>query len=185
MEFEKFCRLCRELEARRSRLAKKRLTADFLRQLDPDQVPWAVAFLAGRAFPASDPRDLEVSWGTLAGILKVMGPAQPAPLLSLKRVADSFAGVAEASGPGSRRIKIQRLGELFARGKEEEGGFAPVGKTFKGLTDREFTDCSQVRRRRGARRRAKEKIRSRFPTPATWEQGSHRFGSRGRAPGHP
>lgn len=120
MTFGEFCALCRELEGTRSRLAKTAATAAFLRRLAPDEIPSAVAFLTGRPFPASDPRVLEVSWATLSEALDAIGPPPEKPSLALLDVARGFAAVAEASGPGSRRIKVERLHELFAKATAEE-----------------------------------------------------------------
>jgi len=115
MEFSRLCDLCRKLEETRSRLAKTALTAEFLRCLSPGEVHSAVAFLTGRPLPVSDPRVLEVSWATLSGLLDMVGPAPTASSLTLQEAALSFAKVAEASGPGSRRTKVERLGKLFSR----------------------------------------------------------------------
>jgi DNA ligase-1 len=52
--------LCRRLEKTRGRLDKRREVSGFLQALAPDEVPDAVAFLTGHAFPASDPRVLGV-----------------------------------------------------------------------------------------------------------------------------
>lgn len=120
MRFGEFCTLCRGLEATRSRLAKTASVAEFLRLLTAGELPWAVAFLTGRPFPASDPRVLEVSWATLSALLDAIGPAPASSSLTLLDVAQSFAGVAEASGPGSRRAKAERLRDLFSRATAEE-----------------------------------------------------------------
>ena len=42
------------------RLEKRRLVAVYLRALAPDDLARAVTYLSGRAFPASDPRVLNV-----------------------------------------------------------------------------------------------------------------------------
>jgi hypothetical protein len=42
------------------RLEKRRLVAEYLRGLSPEDLPRAVTYLSGRAFPASDPRVLNV-----------------------------------------------------------------------------------------------------------------------------
>jgi DNA ligase-1 len=120
VRFVEFCALCRTLEATRSRLAKTAAVAEFLRRLTPDEIAWAVAFLAGRPFPASDRRVLEVSWATLADMLEAVGGAPATSDLTLGDVAHSFGSVAEASGPGSRRIKAERLGALFGRATTDE-----------------------------------------------------------------
>src|SRR2546423_2916956 len=48
------------LERARGRLEKRDEVARFLKALAPDEIATTVAFLAGRAFPASDPRVLGV-----------------------------------------------------------------------------------------------------------------------------
>ncbi len=120
MTFKEFCALCRELEGTRSRLSKTAATAEFLCRLAGDEIPSAVAFLTGHPFPASDPRVLEVSWATLSELLDTVRPAPLASSLTLLDVARSFAAVAQASGPGSRRVKAERLGTLFGRATVEE-----------------------------------------------------------------
>ena len=59
--------LCRSLEASSGRLDKLRLVAEFLRGVDAEEVATAVAYLTGRAFPASDPRVLGVRGLPVAG----------------------------------------------------------------------------------------------------------------------
>src|SRR3989442_13073758 len=53
--FADFAALGRRLERARGRLEKRDEGARFLRTLAPDEIATAVAFLAARAFPASDP----------------------------------------------------------------------------------------------------------------------------------
>ena len=50
------------------RLEKRRLVADYLRRLSPEDLRLAVTYLSGRAFPVSDPR-----------VLNVRGLPAPAP----------------------------------------------------------------------------------------------------------
>ena len=108
--------LSRRLEATSRRLEKVRLVAEFLRALDGDEVATAVAYLTGRAFPTSDARVLGVRG------LPGAGPAAPEPSLTLADVAETLAAVADASGPGSRRMRGERLAGLVARATEEERG---------------------------------------------------------------
>ncbi len=105
--------LCRRLEATRARLEKRRLLAEFLRRVEPDEVEHAVAFLTGRPFSASDPRVLSVRG------LPAVGARGGEPLV-IRDVADAFAAVAEASGSGSRRLREERLTALAARARDEE-----------------------------------------------------------------
>ena len=104
------------------RLEKRRLVADYLRGLSPEDLTHAVTYLSGRAFAASDPRVLNVRG------LPAPGPSpSPCPLpggervpLTLADVAQAFGAVAEAAGPGARRLRDARLGELAGRASAEE-----------------------------------------------------------------
>jgi DNA ligase-1 len=108
--------LCASLEATPGRLDKVRLVAEFLRTVDTSEIATAVAYLAGRAFPASEPRVLGVRG------LPVAGPAAVAPTLTLADVATTFALVADVSGAGSRRAREDALTRLAARATESERG---------------------------------------------------------------
>jgi DNA ligase 1 len=112
--FADFADLCRRLAATSGRLDKRRLTAEYLRALDADDVAPAVDFLTGRAFSATDPRALNV---------RGLPPAPPAPTgppLTLADVATAFAEVAATSGAGARRGRDARLAALAARASREE-----------------------------------------------------------------
>jgi DNA ligase-1 len=104
------------------RLEKRRLVADYLRGLSPEDLRHAVTYLSGRAFAASDPRALNVR-----GLPAPTPTPSPCPLpegervpLTLADVAQAFGAVAEAAGPGARRLRDARLGELAARASAEE-----------------------------------------------------------------
>lgn len=118
MQFVEFCVLCRKLESTRSRLDKVAWTAEFLRLLTAEEVPWTVAFLTARAFPASDPRILELGWPAIAAAERI-SPSTTATL-SILQVADGFATIAAVSGKGSRLGKAQALSELFKKATAEE-----------------------------------------------------------------
>ncbi|HKW93421.1 MAG TPA: ATP-dependent DNA ligase, partial [Methylomirabilota bacterium] len=75
------------------RLAKRRLVADYLRSLPEEDLPRAVTYLSGRAFPVSDPRVLNVR-----GLPAPSAEAPTGAPLTLADVARAFGGVAEASG---------------------------------------------------------------------------------------
>jgi len=112
--------LCRRLRESPGRLDKLALLADYLRALPADQVPTAVAFLTGRAFPQSDPRVLGVRWLPPADEAPAdAGTAAGAPL-TLADVAAAFAGIAEAGGAGSRRTRDVLLRALAARATPDE-----------------------------------------------------------------
>lgn len=97
------------------RLEKRRLVAQYLRDLSPEDLPHAVTYLSGRAFPAADPRVLNVR-----GLRALAAAASPPAPLTLADVAQAFGDVAEAAGPGSRRLRESRLAELAARASEPE-----------------------------------------------------------------
>jgi DNA ligase-1 len=118
--FAELAALGRRLERLRGRLEKQREVAGFLRALDPSEIPLAVAFLAGRAFPTSDPRVLGVRGLGRSGR---DGDAPAGPPLTLADVADAFGEVAAAAGAGSRRARDARLADLAARASADERDF--------------------------------------------------------------
>jgi len=97
------------------RLEKRRLVAEYLRELSPEDLPRAVTYLSGRAFPVSDPRVLNVR-----GLPAPAATASPATPLSLADVARAFGDVAEANGAGARRLRESRLRELAEPASESE-----------------------------------------------------------------
>jgi ATP-dependent DNA ligase I len=115
--FAEFAALGRRLEATGGRLEKRRLVAEFLAAVAPDEVGLAVAFLTGRPFPASDPRVLGVRGLPLAV------PSSTGPPLTLGDVGAAFADVAAAAGAGSRRGREGRLAGLTARASLDEREF--------------------------------------------------------------
>src|SRR5262245_64388782 len=114
--FAEVASLCGRLQANRGRLEKRRLVAEFLRGLAPDEVEHAVAFLVGRPFPASDPRVLSAR-GLPAAARAAPESGEP---LAIRDVAEAFAAVAEASGAGARRLRDERLAALAGRASPDE-----------------------------------------------------------------
>jgi DNA ligase-1 len=115
--FADFAALGRRLQTSPGRLDKRRLVADFLRAIDPDEVALAVAFLTGHPFPTSDPRVLGVR-GLPRGVTE-----RPGSPLTLGDVGAAFGAVAAAVGSGSRRARETQLKELAARASDEEREF--------------------------------------------------------------
>jgi DNA ligase 1 len=68
--FKSVAELLEKVEATRSRLQTTVLTADFLKNLEPQEVEPAVSLILGRAFPKYGQKTLEVSWNILSGILQ-------------------------------------------------------------------------------------------------------------------
>ena len=97
------------------RLEKRRLVAEYLRGLSPQDLAPAVTYLSGRAFPASDPRVLNVR-----GLPAPSATVSPPASLTLADVAEAFGAVAGASGAGARRVRESRLRELAERASEAE-----------------------------------------------------------------
>lgn len=121
MTFSDFASLCYELEKTPSRLAKVAATADYLHRLEPDEIRPGVAFLAGRPFPVSDPRTLDIGPGAFSHAAEVpQVESSVLPSLKIKDVALSFEQIAEASGKGSREQKYTRLRELVEMASAEE-----------------------------------------------------------------
>jgi DNA ligase-1 len=70
IEFRVFAELCEKLEATSKRTMMVNLVANFLKQLNADEVEPTTSMILGQAFPKWDQRTLEVSWATLSGIIK-------------------------------------------------------------------------------------------------------------------
>lgn len=134
MTLAELATLIDELRSTRSRTKKVERVAEFLRQLTPDEIRPAVAFLAGRPFPASDPRTLDASFALLREAtgggkkprtaphptLPFDEPVAATGAVTLGELADAFDQVAAASGPRSKRVKIATLAAIFRRADERE-----------------------------------------------------------------
>ena len=109
--------LCAVLARTRGRLDKRRLLSEYLRALPRETVGAAVAYLSGRAFPASDPRVLGVR-----GLPEAEAGTRPAGArpLEIADVVATFAAVAGATGPGSRKLREELLAALAARASSSE-----------------------------------------------------------------
>jgi len=68
--FRELCELCEKLSATTKRLLMRDLVANFLRELQSEEVEPAVSMILGRPFPKWDQRVLEVSWATLSGLIR-------------------------------------------------------------------------------------------------------------------
>ena len=115
------------------RLEKRRLVADYLRGLSPEDLRLTVTYLSGRAFAVSDPRVLNVRALPITASSDPSpsdpSPSDPSPYplprgergeLTLADVAEAFGAVAQAAGPGARKLRDARLGALAARASAEE-----------------------------------------------------------------
>ncbi len=99
-----------------SRLAKRALIAAALTGVDPDELPIAIAYLAGS--PRQD--TLGVAW---AGVADVDAAPADEPHLSLADVDATFARLAAESGPGSVGRRSALLDDLLSRATRAEQSF--------------------------------------------------------------
>lgn len=68
--FKALAELCEKLEATRKRLLMIDMVADFLKNLEVQEVEPAVSMILGRAFPKWSQQTLDVSWATLSDIIR-------------------------------------------------------------------------------------------------------------------
>ncbi|MEM2105599.1 MAG: hypothetical protein QXV21_03915, partial [Candidatus Bathyarchaeia archaeon] len=67
--FKALAELCEKLEATTKRLTMIDAVADFIKNLEPNEVEPAVSMILGRPFSKWSQKMLEVSWATLSGII--------------------------------------------------------------------------------------------------------------------
>jgi len=70
MEFRALAELCEKIAATTKRNLMIDMAADFIKKLDEHEVEPAVSMILGRSFPRWDKRELDVSWATLADVIK-------------------------------------------------------------------------------------------------------------------
>ena len=98
------------------RLEKTDLLASLLKQLAPDEIETAVAFLSG----ATRQGRIGIGHATLYGIDVPPAITPSLELLETDRTLSEFVAV---SGPGSERVRRELLQRLFLRGTGEEQHF--------------------------------------------------------------
>jgi DNA ligase-1 len=101
----------------RGRLDKIGKLAELLKQLLPEEIPIAVAYLSG-SLPQGR---IGAGWAVIAQAREVT-PA-PQPSLELQEVHDTFGRIAVISGSGSTRARAEQLADLFGRATESEQDF--------------------------------------------------------------
>jgi DNA ligase 1 len=113
--------LCQSVEATTKRNEKIALIAAFLKRISPDEVAPTSLFLAGKAFPESDPRVLEVSYASVSSAGKNLGQKRLTERpLTIREVSSTLEKIAEASGPGSRERKMSLLRTLLTQASSLE-----------------------------------------------------------------
>ncbi|HLS86795.1 MAG TPA: ATP-dependent DNA ligase [Burkholderiales bacterium] len=99
-----------------SRTAKIGALAALLRQVRPDELPIAIAFMSGEA------RQGKLAVGSAALREALVAPS-PQPALTLHEVDEAFETIKQARGKGSPERKLAVLRSLFARADAEEQDF--------------------------------------------------------------
>jgi DNA ligase-1 len=101
-----------DVRATSARSAKVARLAAVLRDLEPGEVPAAVAFLSGRLLQ----RQTGAGWASL----RDLPPPAAAPAIEVLEADAAFAAMAVLTGPGSVVARREQLGALFARATEPE-----------------------------------------------------------------
>lgn len=99
------------------RLAKVREIAACVRDVTPDEVPIAIAYLGGETCQGK----LGVSYAALQAARA--GEAASSPSLTLQDVDRAFDAIAHIKGKGAGGRRIEALRSLYARATEEEQDF--------------------------------------------------------------
>ncbi len=134
--FKALTDLCEKLEATTKRLRMTSLVADFLRDLEAEEVKPAVCMILGRPFPKWSQQTLDVSWATLTGIIRRITKAD------WKVFMEAFGETGDV-GSATKTLfessKIDKQSTLFERKLtilEVERGFEAIAETA-GLGSRE------------------------------------------------
>ena len=110
--FKNLAELCEKLENTRKRLLMIDMVANFLRNLETQEVESAVSMILGRPFPKWSQRTLEVSWVTLSEIIKRITEVD----WSIFMEAFSKTGdIGSATKTTFEKSKIKRQAVLFEK----------------------------------------------------------------------
>jgi DNA ligase-1 len=104
-----------QVAATRSRLAKRSVIAALLRRAEAADIEIVVTYLAGELRQ----RRTGVGWAGLASL----PPPAPEPTLSLHAVDETFADLAQLSGPGSAAARSRAVLTLFGQATAAEQRF--------------------------------------------------------------
>jgi DNA ligase 1 len=116
VRFAEVARASMEVTERSSRLAKIDRLAELLRGLRPEEVPVAVAYLAG-TLPQGT---VGIGWASLRSVPPA---AEGSPDLELLEVNGLLDRIRLATGPGSQAARRGLIAELFARATAPERDF--------------------------------------------------------------
>ncbi|TMI14217.1 hypothetical protein E6H33_08880 [Candidatus Bathyarchaeota archaeon] len=122
--FLELAQLCQRVEATSKRNEKIVLISTFLKSIGPEEVPLATLFLAGKAFPESDPRVLEISYATVSDASKNLGQSRLTEhLLMIRDVYNTLERIAETSGSRSRDRKLSLLQTILTQTSQLEAEY--------------------------------------------------------------
>lgn len=122
--FSRLALLLRSLEATGKRKEKVKILAGYLKELRSEEVAPSVLLIVGSIFPELDPRTMNVGYATLRRALE--GERQATLIekpLTVLEVYKTLTEVAEAKGPGSRRVKTSLVRSLISRAEPMEVEF--------------------------------------------------------------
>jgi DNA ligase 1 len=117
-KFSSVAELCRSLEETTKRNEKIRLISEVLRKVSAEDVSYVTLFLAGKPFPESDPRVLEISYATLSTAGRTMSQTfltENTDTLTLSEVFSTLGKLAEVRGAGSKEKRLALLSSLINR----------------------------------------------------------------------
>ncbi len=119
--FTTIANLAAVLAGTTKRLEKRRLIADYLRSVRPDEIPAAVLLTVGKIFPEREQKALNVGWATLDKALRETRQSTlvPNPLTVLE-VQRAFDSIAATAGKDSVAKKRRQLESLFGRATDSE-----------------------------------------------------------------
>lgn len=115
MHLDRVARTSLDVAETSSRRAKVDLIASCLRELRPDEIPVAVAYLAG-VLPQGT---VGIGWATL----RSLPPPADAPSLELVELHGSLTVIAKTTGAGSQGARRKRIDAIFARATKVEQEF--------------------------------------------------------------
>ena len=122
--FLELAQLCRRVEATTKRNEKIALISTFLKSIGPEEVPLATLFLAGKAFPESDPRVLEISYATISDAGKNLGQSRLTEhQLTIRDVYDTLEKIAQTSGSKSRDRRLSLLQTILTQTSQVEAEY--------------------------------------------------------------
>ncbi len=126
MNFRRFAETLEEMSKTPKRSLKKSLAADFLKELDIEDVALTADFLSGRIFPESDTRSLNISW---RGVMKAIGLLMDVKGKDIMKHYRGDVGVALAALIDSKEHSVQT--SLF----QEPLTITSVGSSFEKMAE--------------------------------------------------